>query len=199
MRLCDELDFGFGWIDEEGVAARTSHALAAGGGVWLFDPVDMPGLDDRIRKLGEPWGVVRLLDRHGRDCGPIARRLGVPLHHVPFDGIPDSPFDVIRILRIPGWREIAVWLPERRVLVAGDALGTLTYFREPGETLGIHPALRLTPPRRLFVYDPLHVLVGHGAGVHGESAGAHLRRALGRSRRGLPAALAHGIRAARRD
>ena len=198
MRFCDELDVGFGWIDEGGVP-RTSHVLAAPGGVWLFDPVDMPGLDDRIRELGEPRGVVQLLDRHGRDCGSIARRLGVPLHHVPFDGIPDSPFDVIRILRIPGWRELAVWWPERRVLVAGDALGTLPYFREPGERLGIHPGLRLTPPRRLFAYDPLHVLVGHGGGVHGEDAGTHLRRALDRSRRGFLGALAHGIRAARRD
>lgn len=198
MRLCDELEFGFGWSDEERIE-RTSHALAADGDVWLFDPVDLPGLDERLRALGRPRGVVQLLDRHARDCGPIARRLGVPLHEVPFGGVPGSPFDVVRLVRLPGWREIAVWWPERRVLVAADALGTLAYFREPGEELGVHPGLRLLPPRRLYAYEPLHVLVGHGAGVHGEGAAACLRRALARSRRGLPAALLHGIRAARRD
>lgn len=198
MRLCDELDFGFGWIDEQRVP-RTSHALAADGGVWLFDPVDVPGLDERLGELGEPRGVVQLLDRHQRDCEPLARRLGVPLHQVPFGGVPGSPFDVVRLVRIPGWRELAAWWPEQRALVTADALGTLPYFREPGELLGVHPVLRLTPPRRLYAYDPLHLLVGHGEGIHGEETGAHLRRALGRSRRGLPAALLHGIRGARAD
>ena len=186
MRLCDEADFGFGWI-VGGPVGRTSHALVAAGGVWLVDAVDAPGLDERIEALGEPRGVLQLLDRHDRDCAAIARRLGVPHHR-----LGAGPFEPIPIVSLPVWRELALWWPERRVLVAADALGTLPYFRERGAALGIHPFLRLTPPRRLGRLDPLHVLVGHGAGGHEDAAG-ELRRALERSRRGLVPALLNGI------
>ncbi len=41
--FCDESEDGFGWIaDEPPWLERTSHAIAAGGGVWLVDPVDYP-------------------------------------------------------------------------------------------------------------------------------------------------------------
>jgi len=42
--------------------------------------------------------------------------------------------------------------------------------------------LRLAPPRVLLGYEPQHVLVGHGAGVH-ESATAALHAAIRHSRR----------------
>lgn len=187
MRLCDEADFGFGWI-VDGPVAMTSHALAAGDGVWLVDAVDVPGLDDRIAALGEPRGVLQLLDRHDRDCAAVAERLDVPHHR-----LGAGPFQAIRVVSLPGWRELALWWPERRVLVTADALGTLPYFCEPGASLGIHPFLRLAPPRRLGNLEPQHVLVGHGAGVH-EDAAEELRRALSRSRRGLLPALVNGIR-----
>jgi hypothetical protein len=186
VKLCDEADFGFGWI-VGGPVARTSHALAVDGGVWLVDPVDVAGLDDRIAAVGEPRGVLQLIDRHDRDCAAIARRLGIPHHR-----LGAGPFQPIPILSLPGWRELAVWWPERGVLVTADALGTLPYFCEPGAALGIHPFLRLTPPRRLARLEPLHVLVGHGMGVH-ENAAVELRRTLARSRRGLLPALANGI------
>ena len=32
-----------------------------------------PGVDERIRSLGEPAGVIQLLDRHTRDCGDVLR------------------------------------------------------------------------------------------------------------------------------
>jgi hypothetical protein len=187
MRLCDELDFGFGWIAVGLPVARTSHALAADDGVWVVEPVDVPGLDERISALGEARGVLQLLDRHDRDCAAVARRLGVPHHR-----LGAGPFQPVPIVSVPGWRELALWWPERRVLVAADALGSLPYFCEPGAALGIHPLLRLTPPRRLGRLDPLHVLVGHGEGVHDDAAG-ELRRALARSRRGLVPALRNGI------
>ena len=196
FRYCDELDFGFGWIVEERIG-RTSHALAADGGVWVVDPVNVPGVEERIRALGEPRGVVQLLDRHERDCAALAERLGVPLHEVPFDGIPGSPFDVLRVVRLPVWREAALWWPEARVLVCADAVGTVPYFRAPGEAVGVHAFLRLTPPRRLRSSDPLHLLCGHGEGLHGEDTPAALRRALRRSRRDLPRALLTGMRSFR--
>ena len=44
--------------------------------------------------LGEPAGVVQLLDRHNRDCAAVAAELGVP-HLVVPDAVPDSPFEAI--------------------------------------------------------------------------------------------------------
>jgi len=185
VKLVDEFAGGFGWLDE-GRIARTSHALvAADGGVWLVDPVD-PG-DAPWARLGELRGVIQLLDRHARDCAALATRCGVP-HHTAYLGTPDVPFDVVPVVRWWKWREAALWWPERRVLVCADALGTLGYFCAPGERVGVHPLLRLFPPKRLRTYAPDRILVGHGPGVH-ERADAALAEALRTSRRRLPAAL----------
>jgi hypothetical protein len=193
MRFCDETEWGFGWLQEERLA-RTSHALRAEGRVWVFDPVDSPGVEERIRGLGEPVGVIQLLDRHRRDCAALAERLGVPLHETPFDGVPGAPFDPVPIVRHRLWHEVALWWPEEKVLLVGDALGTVGYFVAPGELLGVHPLLRLTPPRSLSRFAPRHVLCGHGAGVHGDEAAPALAGALGTARRRLPAAVTPGRR-----
>ncbi|HEX6701803.1 MAG TPA: hypothetical protein VF101_13840 [Gaiellaceae bacterium] len=154
-RFCDETDFGFGWIRDE-FLERCSHALAVDGAVWIVDPLDGDGVDERIRRLGHPAGVLQLLDRHDRDCAAFAERFGVPLFVVPTMPV---PFE----LRVVGdrrwWREVALWWPERGVLVCGDALGTAGYFVAPGERLAVHPLLRPMPPRDVFVgLTPRHVL-----------------------------------------
>jgi hypothetical protein len=82
---------------------RTSHALAADGRVWLVDPVDWPDAIERARTLGEPSGVLQLLDRHNRDCARLAQQLGVP-HLVAPGEIPQSPFECIPVKRMKaGW------------------------------------------------------------------------------------------------
>jgi hypothetical protein len=87
-RYVDETDWGFGWIaSEKSRLGMTSHALAADGRVWLVDPTD-EDVGERIRALGAPVGVIQLLDRHDRACAAFARRLDVPHHRVPFDGVP---------------------------------------------------------------------------------------------------------------
>ncbi len=178
-------DAGFGWLMDERYA-RTSHALAAEGRVWLVDPVDVDGLDERVRTLGEPAAVLQLLDRHNRDCAAIASRLGVP-HHVVPETLPQTPFELVRVVRLPRWHEVALWWPERRVLVCADALGTVGYFTAGGGRAGVHPFLRLSrPPRELASFEPEHLLVGHGEGLHGGEATAELRHALATSRTGLP-------------
>jgi hypothetical protein len=191
LRFCDEFDHGFGWQPEaERLLPRTSHAVRSGGRVWLTDVVDGEGLDERIRELGQPAGVVQLLDRHGRDCAAVAKRLGVPLHVTPFTDMPSAPFVVLRIVRTRFWREVAVWFWEEQVLVCADVLGTVGYFCVPGERLGVHPLLRLFPPRlALGGLEPAHILVGHGEGIHGHQAAFALRRALSSSRRRLPRVL----------
>ena len=186
FRPCDEFEHGFGWT-EPGFLERTSHALVASDGVWLIDPIAADGLEERIRDAGRPAGVIQLLDRHDRDCAALADRLGVPLHVVPFAGIQGAPFSFRRVVRLPGWREVALWWPERRVLVCADALGTAVYFRAAGERLGVHPFLRLVPPRAMArALTPRHVLCGHGEGIHGEEAAFHLEKALATSRRRIP-------------
>ena len=125
FRYCDESDYGFGWIAEERVA-RTSHALAVEGRVWLFDAVLWPDALERARSLGEPAAVIQLLDRHNRDCAAVAAQLGVPHLRVP-DRV-DAPVELVSVLNMPLWHERALWWPERRVLVAADVLGTVGYF-----------------------------------------------------------------------
>lgn len=193
-RFCDELeDGGFGW-NEEARMRRTGHALVADGRVWLLDPFEADGIEERVRALGEPAGVIQLLDRHGRDCAAIASRLGVP-HHVAPRAVADAPFVFLPVLSWRYWREVALWWPERRVLACADALGTIPFFRAGAEPIGVHPFLRLLPPRGLAGLDPLHVLVGHGAGRHGEHAAAEVDDAIRRARRRIPRWLA-GIRRA---
>jgi hypothetical protein len=174
-----ELPFGFTWVQDEPMA-RASHALVADGRVWLVDPVDGPGVDERIRAAGEPAGVIMLLGRHSRDAAAFAARLGVGVHELEAP----PPFETIR-LRTPMGRESALWWPERRVLGCADALGTVGYFRAPGDRIAVHPFLRLTPPRALAQLDAERVLVGHGEGVH-ERAAAAVRESIGTARRRVP-------------
>jgi hypothetical protein len=179
--MCDDLGtHGFSWVVDEPMT-RTSHALVSEGRLWLVDPVDSPDAIERAVALGRPAAVLQLLDRHGRDCAAIAGRLGIP-HLVVPRSVPGSPFDVVEIRRWRRWQEVALWWPERRTLVVADALGTNTFFRVGTDRVGVHGLLKLTPPRVLGRYEPEHLLVGHGEGVHGSEAAAALRQALGRSR-----------------
>jgi hypothetical protein len=195
VSFVDELDFGFGWISPEpAFMQRCSHAFVAGGKVWLVDPVLGDGVLARIRGLGEPGGVLQLLDRHGRDCRSIAEELRVPHLEVP-DVVPAAaPFEVLPVLRRKRWHEVALWVPEHDALVCAEAIGTAQYYRAPAERLAVHPLLRLTPPRSLLAVEPAHILVGHGAGVH-EDAPAALRDAIEHARRRTPAWLWAGLRA----
>ena len=194
IRFCDDLGgAGFGWEAQE-LLRRTSHVLVHDGGAWLVDPVDAPDALARVQRLGEIRGVVQLIDRHNRDASALAARFGVPHLEVPFDGVPGSPFEVVPVADRPFWHEVALWWPEQRALVCGDALGTGGYFLAPGERLGVHPLLRPTPPRVLATFEPEHVLVGHGEGVHGPDAVAVVERAVATARRGIPGAFVRGFR-----
>ena len=187
-RFCDDLGpDGFGWIVDEAMT-RTSHLLAAEGRVWLVDAVDWPDALERAATLGEPAGVIQLLDRHDRYCAALAETLGVP-HVVAPDDLPESPFEFVPIIRRKRWRESALWWPATRTLVTADALGTNRFFTGGKAPLGVHVLLRLTPPKALGTLDPDRILVGHGEGLHGPATAEALRDALRTSRRGLPGAL----------
>ena len=191
----EDHELGISWLaDESEMMQRASHALLLDGGVWVIDPVDVGGLDDRIAALGEPAGVVQLLDRHDRDCAELAGRLGVAHHRLPFGGIDDAPFEPVPVIHNRLWKEIALWVPSERALVVPEAVGTAPYFRSGDEEIGIHPFLRLIPPRKLGAYEPVHLLTGHGTGMHGGGTPSALRDALDGSRRRLPGALISIVR-----
>ena len=198
VRFVDELGFAFGWIaSEPRFMQRASHAVTSHGRLWVIDPVADESALWRARELGEPAGVVQLLDRHRRDCRAVAEQLGVPHYELPEQPPAGAPFEVLPLLRQRWWQEVALWYPEQRTLVCADAVGTAEYYRAPGERLGVSPLLRLTPPRRLLAVEPDHVLVGHGEGIH-EDAAAALREAVALARRRTPSWAWAGLRTQRR-
>ncbi|HVP03253.1 MAG TPA: hypothetical protein VMT10_11830 [Solirubrobacteraceae bacterium] len=196
VRLCDRLAFAFGWIHPDPAwMARAGHAVRSDGGVWVIDPPDGDGVEERIRELGEPAGVVQLLDRHPRDCAALARRLGVELHVLPFGGVDGAPFEVVSVVRRRHWHEAALWFAAERTLVCADALANAPGYSAPGEAVGVHPMLRLFPPRVLTTFPAEHLLLGHGEGLHGPAARAGIDAAFAAPVRGLPA---WGVAQARR-
>ena len=192
--------WGLGWVAAEPASMRRgSHAIRdADGGVWLVDPVDGDGLEEALAGLGEVRGVVQLVDRHPRDCTPLAERYGVPLHRIPRDGVPGLAAEPIVLHDRPWWREVALWLPDRRALVVGESVGTAPYMRLPGDRLGLHPLARFDPPAALLGRAPEHLLPGHGEAVSNGAVGDELARVIGRGRRDLPRAWLAAVRSRRR-
>lgn len=208
LEVLDRWDGGISWTLADDEVQRTSHALVVDGdaederAVWLVDPVDAPGLDDELADLGEVSGVVVLLDRHTRDSAAIATRHDVAValpetlagvaddldcETSVFRGVlPDTDFRTIRLVDNALWREVALYDRESKTLVVAESLGTAEFFRAGGERLGVHPGLRLVPPRaKLDGLRPERILVGHGKGVVDDAPGA-LRDALRNSRRTAP-------------
>jgi hypothetical protein len=187
VSFCDDLGAdGFGWIADEPMT-RASHALALEGRVWLVDPLDWHPAIERARELGEPAGVIQLLDRHDRDCAALAERLGVP-HLVAPDDVPSTPFECVSVVRRKRWQERALWWPATGTLVVADALGTNRFYTAGKRAVGVHLLLRLTPPKSLGRYDSKRLLVGHGEAIRSDARSA-IREALRTSRRDLPGVL----------
>jgi hypothetical protein len=191
----DRHPLGLSWTIDEPMA-RTSHALAADGRMWLVDPVDDAEAVRAATELGEPAGVLQLLDRHGRDGGALAARLGVPHLRLPAV-VPHAPFHVVRVVDVPRWRERALWWPARRALVVAEAVGTHAFDTLGAAPAGMHPLLRLLPPSALRAFSPEHLLPGHGPPLHGPAAAEGLRAAYARSRRDLPRLAGAVVRLAR--
>ncbi len=178
---------GLSWVVDEPMA-RASHALLVDGRVWLVDPVDAGDALERAAGLGEPAGVLQLLDRHGRDCEAVARRLGVEHRRLP-EELPGTPLRPFPLVTLPGWKEVAIWWPERAALVVAEAVATSAMHTGGASAVGVHLLLRPLPPSRLRRHAPEHLLVGHGPSLHGPAAAAALTEALDRSRRDLPKVL----------
>jgi hypothetical protein len=191
----DESDLGISWVLSEPME-RACHAILADGKVWFVDPIEVDDIVDRGAALGEPAGVLQLLDRHNRDCAAVAERLGIEHLKVP-DAVAGSPFEAIKALRFPGWKETALWWPERRVLVVAEIVGTNSISNAGRGGIGMHPMLRALPPKSIRGYEPEHLLPGHGAPVHGPDAATGLEEAYARSRRDIPKAAINLVKSGR--
>ena len=195
----DEFEGGTGWIAyPEETMQRASHVLEGEDGLYLVDPVAFDDIGDFLAERGEVAGIVVLLNRHKRDAAELANRFEVPVYVPEFmDGVRgelDAPTELVR-RDLPGteygvhtvidnavWKEAALFGEDSATLVVPEAVGTSSYFRTGGERLGVHPALRLKPPKKLGRLDPERILVGHGPGVF-ENANAALGDALSGARR----------------
>ena len=181
--LLQQHELGLTWI-EQSRTVRSAHALISAEQVWLIDPFADEHALRAAASLGRPAGVLQLLNRHNRDCQLIATQLGVPLMRVP-DQVPDTPFEVIPVVSRWGWAEIALWWPDEDALIVAEAIGTAPVFAL-GRRAGVHPMLRLTPPRsQLSGCRPRMLLVGHGPTIESDGAGA-LDEALAYSRSDIP-------------
>ena len=201
-RFGDEESGGVGWIaypDER--MERASHAIAVDGDVYVIDPVDAEGIDDLFAEFGDVAGVVILLDRHKRDAAAIATRHDVPVYVPHFMAdiagdisapvepfhreLEDTGYAAHSIVDNVAWSEAALYGEDTDVLVVPEAVGTAEYFLTGRERLGVHPALRLVPPKKLGRLSPERVLVGHGDGIHDGATDA-LQDAISGSRGRTP-------------
>jgi len=203
FREIDRFEGGVGWLahpDER--MQRASHALAVDGEVWVIDPVDAAGIDDLFAEFGDVTGVVVTLDRHKRDAAAIARRHRVPVYLPEFfdgvtedidtavarfgDELSDTGIRALTVVDSRFWQEVALYNPADGTLVVPETVGTVDYFLAGDERLGVHPMLRLNPPRAAFRgIRPERVLVGHGTGVM-DGAARGRKDAFDSSRRRAP-------------
>jgi hypothetical protein len=204
--VIDRWSSGAGWLahpDERG--GRASHAVKGDDGVWVFDPLDAPGVDDLLTELGNVTGIAVLGSLHSRDAGRLAQRHGVAVH-VPewMDGIAEridapierykstlggSGFRITRVEPFSMWQEAIAYREDDRTLIIPDIIGSATGYTVTGEQLGVVLPCRLIPPRAtLGQYEPERILLGHGEGVF-ENATEALKDCLAGARKRLPQAL----------
>lgn len=207
--VVDRWDDGLGWLahpDEAG--RRVSHAVRdADGGVWLFDPLDAPGVDDLVADLGPVAGVVVCSGYHARDADAFARRHDVPVtvpRHVdrvadrldaPVERVDDrvAGFDLHHVRPLHAWRETVAYRQRDGTLYVPDYLSSHPKFAVGDERVGMPTFSRLSPPTEPFGdLDPDRILFGHGEGVFTDAATA-LEDTLSNARRRFPRALVSNL------
>lgn len=216
IEIIDRWENGFGWFahpDEPGI--RVSHAIHGEDGVWVFDPLEAPGVHARLDELGTVAGIVVQGKYHSRDAAAFSTRYDVPVHLPAWMDRVDERVEAQteRFQAPPGewvelgasgiklrtidpltfWREAIVYQPADGTLRIADMV-----INGPtpvgNERVSIHFAHRFAPPREPFAdLEPERLLFGHGEGVFDDAAGA-LEYTLENARRLLPrAAIYHAL------
>lgn len=212
IEVVDRWDGGVGWLahpDED--AQRASHAIVGEDGVWIFDPLDGPGVDELLGEFGSVAGVALLSNTHARDATAFAKRYDVSVHMPTWmDRAPDNvdaPIEQyaappgewvelgasgIRIRTVDpltAWTEAIAYRPADTTLRVPDMLSSVPEMTVGDERIGCYFFHRFAPPHEVFAdLDPERILFGHGAGVFTDAPTA-LDSALGAARRNLPRAV----------
>lgn len=183
IQVVDEWDGGVGWLahpDEDG--ERISHAVVGNDGIWVFDPLDVPGVDDLLANVGNVVGIAVFSNHHSRDAAVFAERYDLPVHVptwlesaqkkvdapvVEFDGtLGKSGFVFERIDPIPMWTEAIGYRESDRTLYVPDILLTARSATVGDERLAVNLFLRPFPPQSSFEnVTPEQIIVGHGEGI----------------------------------
>lgn len=215
---------GFTWIAHpDETMHRASHAIALGddgvpltghepptdAAVWIVEPIDAVGLDDRLAELGSVAGVVVLAELHRRDAEVLAARHEVPVYlpavtaglkrriDVPVEifenRLPGTSFQAVPTLDGVPWSESVLYDGATGTLVATEVLVTSRRTTGPGERLAVGPYARLQPPRdALGDLEVDRLFVGHGDPLF-DDAQAALDHALANARWGLPSYLLQNL------
>ncbi len=182
--------------DEEGWEQNVAWwAVAVASGLVLIDPLvdDWHAVDQLVARGGGCAGVVRTCHWHQRSIADVATRYDADVWARPH---PDSSvryavdhavndrdeiFDGLRVFDVERADEIALWLPQQRALLFGDAM-----IRTRAGELSVCPETWTQPPggpaRLRSILGSLsslpveHVLVSHGPLVLRDGL-ASLRRA----------------------
>lgn len=204
LNILKEWDHGFTWMAHpDADLRRSSQAIEVDKNVWLVDPLDAVGLDDKLADLGGVVGVVVLGSHHERHADRLARRHGVAVH-VPewfrasgrnfeapvkdiSNGLNDTGFELL-FLRDNAFRqEGALYHPARKTLIVSDTLMTALFSSKPGRP-ELFPPARIRPS-----YDALRglevdrLLLSHGEPVF-EDVEVKIERALDQEYRSTLAA-----------
>lgn len=207
------------WADGVGSLAhpdetgrRASHAVRdADGDVWMFDPIDAPGVDELLAELadggGAVAGVVVCSDYHARDGDVLARRYDVPVYvpssvdraatriDAPVERVSDgvAGFGFREITPLYAWNEVLAYRERDRTLYVPDSLSSAEKFTVGDERIGMPTVSRLFPPRQRFDgWCPDRIIFGHGAGVFAD-ADAVLRETFDGARRRMPRAVVENV------
>lgn len=215
IEVIDQWENGFGWFahpDEVGL--RASHAIRGEDGVWVFDPLEAPGVHDRLDELGSVAGIVVQCQFHGRDAAAFSEHYDVPVYlpvwndrvaervDAPTERFRAPPGESVELgasgimMRtvdpLTFYQEPIVYRPTDGTLRTADMLNTLGGVgNERISWLFPH---RFAPPREPFAdIEPERILVGHGEGVFEDATDA-LEYTLANARRLLPqATLLHAL------
>ncbi|SIS21257.1 hypothetical protein [Natronorubrum thiooxidans] len=204
VRIINEWETGMSWMAHpEEKAERVSHAIRTADGVWIFDPLNAPNIDQLISDLGKVAGVAVLSCWHSRDAdlfaekygssvylpewmGRVQQRVNAPIKR--YAEFPCSDLCAIPSRPYSFWDEVFLYQETSETLFIPDSLGTIGSFLVGQEVLGLQLLRRLRSPHQLSDLDPDRILVGHGEGVM-ENSGAVLEEALREPRKQFPRAL----------